>query len=537
MIAQLLTESMLLALAGGALGLLVSQWLAKGLLVAMDAPAGLAFELRMEPMVALYALVLSVATGFSFGLAPALGNANQPGAGAARGGVERRRGAAIAENLVGTQRAGDCAAGGIANAAAGCGSGSAARAAQLWQRSRVRRVGLVSASFRLNMQGYNQARTVQFQENLRQRIAGMPGVTSVAMASAMPLANGMGWFPLAVEGRPDAAGPASPHADYNVISPEFFETIGVRMVRGRGFTANDREGSPPVAMVNLDMARRNWPNEEAIGKRIRLSAATGPYFEVVGVAPDMQDASDPYNSVRPTVYVPYAQGALFLKGVRTDPPAYQMRFLARTSGAPAVLKEAIRQEAHATDSSLRVTVETVEESLEARFGPVKTLSMTPSICRISHRAAWSTRSTPIEPKAKSTAERSRAWRKVLPRPRSRLRALKENDAERPSEKRKTGDDEVRDGETRRRRMLEPGGNRCEDRGDVDGHHDEDGQSPQVIQGLPSLTDALRGFYWLGSSITVTVTPPFSGRRELTYIPSLLRYQKSAPQKGASAPAR
>ena len=87
----------------------------------------------------------------------------------------------------------------------------------------------------------------------------------------------------------------------------------------------------------------------------------------------MQDASSPYNSVRPTVYVPLSQGTLFLKGMRTDPPPYQMEFLARTTGEPAALKAAIRQEAHAADSSLRVKIQTVEESLEARFGPVKTL--------------------------------------------------------------------------------------------------------------------------------------------------------------------
>jgi predicted permease len=234
---------------------------------------------------------------------------------------------------------------------------------------------LIGASFRLNMQGYDQARTAQFQENLRQRISAMPNVTSVALATTTPLSNGMGWFPLVVEGRHTDIGPSSPHADYNVISSGFFETVGARPVRGRTFTADDREGSAPVAMVNQEMARQYWPGEEPIGKRIRLSASAGPYFEVVGVAPDMQDASSPYNSVRPTVYVPYPQGTLFLQGVRTDPPAYQMILLARTAGEPAALKAAIRQEAHATDSSLRVNIQTIEESLEARFGPVKTMAM------------------------------------------------------------------------------------------------------------------------------------------------------------------
>jgi predicted permease len=234
---------------------------------------------------------------------------------------------------------------------------------------------LVGAAFRLNMQGYDQQRTLQFQENLRQRIGGMPNVTSVALAAAMPLSNGVGWFPLATEGAQEVRSPQSPHADYNAISPEFFETVGARVVRGRAFTSSDRESSPLVAIVNQELARRYWPDQEAIGKRVRLSESTGPYFEVIGVAPDMQDASSPYNSVYPIVYIAAAQSALFLKGMRTDPPYYQMQFLARTTGSPAALKAAIRQEAHATDSSLRINVQSIEESMEAQFGPVKTISM------------------------------------------------------------------------------------------------------------------------------------------------------------------
>jgi ABC-type antimicrobial peptide transport system permease subunit len=88
----------------------------------------------------------------------------------------------------------------------------------------------------------------------------------------------------------------------------------------------------------------------------------------------MQEDS-PYNSVRPTVYVPDAQGALFLKATRVDPPSYQMMFLARTAGDVAALKSAIRQEVRARDSALRVTMATVEESQEAQFGPLRTMSI------------------------------------------------------------------------------------------------------------------------------------------------------------------
>src|SRR4029077_5274874 len=101
------------------------------------------------------------------------------------------------------------------------------------------------------------------------------------------------------------------------------------VVRGRAFTTSDHEGGAPVAMVNQDLVRTYWRNEEPIGKRIRLATA-GTFFEVIGVAPDLEDANGPFNTVRPTVYVPYRQGKLFLKGVRTDTPPYQMQFLIRT---------------------------------------------------------------------------------------------------------------------------------------------------------------------------------------------------------------
>jgi predicted permease len=375
LIGQLLTESMLLAFAGGVLGLVFSYWLAKGLMVMMSVP-GLEFDLRMEPLVAFYALILSIATGLSFGLAPALT--------ATRTNLAQ---ALHAEGLSGTVRAQSRKIWSARNALVIVplavslmlllGAGVAVRQVQrrAFHGPAFESSHLIGASFRLNMQGYDRARTLQFQEDLRQRIARMPGVTSVALATAMPLSNSMGWFQLIVEGRPAVGEGAAPHADYNVVSAGFFETVGTAAVRGRGFTADDREGSPPVAMVNQELARQYWPDEEAIGKRLRLAASTGPYFEVVGVAPDLQDASSPYNSVRPTVYAPYTQGTLFLKGVRTDLPAYQMQFVARTAGEPAALKAAIRQEAHATDSALRVNIETVEESLDARFGPVKTVSM------------------------------------------------------------------------------------------------------------------------------------------------------------------
>jgi predicted permease len=363
LICQLLTESMLLALAGGALGILFSHWLAQTIFAEFGAPNG--FELRLDPRVLLYGTALSIATGLSFGLAPALSatktNLAQAfhadglsGATHARRVWSARNGLVIVPLAVSLMLL--------------LGAGMAVRGVQhvylngpAFEASR-----LVAMSTPLNLEGYDEARTREFQDRLRDRISAMPGVRSVTLASNMPLSNGMGSFPL--------ADPPSARVDYNVVSPDFLSTIGVTVVRGRAFTAADREGSQPVAMVNQNLARRFWPNEEPVGKQIRLRAGSTP-FEVVGVAPDMEDPEGVFNTVRPTVYVPDGQGNLFLKGTRTDVPPYQMQLLIRTAGDATSVKSAVRREALALDPSLRVVVETAAEMQESALGPFRMISL------------------------------------------------------------------------------------------------------------------------------------------------------------------
>jgi predicted permease len=372
LISQLLTENMLLAFTGGALGLVFSYWMAKGALLLADATPGLVMAYHADPRVALYGIALSIATGFSFGLAPALT--------ATRTSLAQ---ALHAESMLGTQR--DRRPWAPRNLLVVVpltvslmlllAAGVALRNVQKtnlsgpsFDASRLIGVGL-----RLNAQGYDEAHTRQFQDDLRARISATPGVVSVAMSTAMPLSNQVAWLPFTVEGTSSSRS-SSPHTDYNVVTPEFFATIGVGMVRGRGFTAADREGSEPVVLVNEELARRYWPGEESVGKRIRL-AAGATFFNIVGVAPDMEDATRSINSVRPTVYVPYTQGKLFLGGLRAGPPAYQMQFLVRASGERAGVKTALHQEAFSADPKLRVSIQTVQEALDERLGPMRTISM------------------------------------------------------------------------------------------------------------------------------------------------------------------
>ena len=371
LISQLLTESLLLSLAGGAVGLILSYWFAKSALLLVNASPGLLLAYHADPRVALYGVALSIATGLSFGLAPALAATRTDLAQALHAesmhGTERDRRLWSARNLLVIVPL-------TVSLMLLLGAGVALRNVQKTYLSgpSFDASRLFGVSLRLNTQDYDEARTRQLQDNLRARIAATPGVTSLAMATAMPLSHGVGWFPFVVEGAPPSR-ISTPHTDYNIVSPEFLSTIGLTMVRGRAFTAADRQGSEPVAWVNQELARTYWPGQEAIGKRIRLASGT-TFFTIVGIAPDMADASQGFAAVRPIVYVPFSQGKLLVGGLH-GPPAYQMQFLVRADGERTGVKASLLQEIFSADPALRVSIRTLQESLEDTVGPMRTISL------------------------------------------------------------------------------------------------------------------------------------------------------------------
>jgi predicted permease len=366
LVCQLLTESMLLSIAGGALGLVFSYWLAQALIAGADV------EVRLNYRVVLYVLGLVLATGLSIGLAPALAATKTNLSQALH--AEGLSASRSPSNKIWSARNGLVMAPLTVSLMLLLGAGMSIHLirtiylnAPTFDESR-----LIAMSFHLNLQGYDEMRTRQFQDNLSERATKMPGVASVALASTMPLGNSWGWLPLLTEGSAMLTDESAPYSDYDVVSPEFFQTVGSPVVRGRAFSTADREGGPPVAMVNQELARRYWKDENPIGKRIRLGKTSTTFFEVVGVAPDFEDANSAFSTVRPMVYVPYAQAKVFFNGVKLDGPAYQTQVLVRANGDTAGVKAALRQEALAADASLNVNIQTVEEMTQSRVGPVKT---------------------------------------------------------------------------------------------------------------------------------------------------------------------
>ena len=325
---QLLTESCVLSLAGGAFGLLLA-WAGRQPLVAFAARfTPRAREIALDESVLLFALVVSVATGLVFGLIPVIfsrddvGLALQEGGDRATGGVSRHR---LRSLLIVLQVA--------VSFMLLIGAGLMIRS--LWKLQNVdpgfRMTRVLTARLNLNFSHYkDNASRLAFHERILERAAALPGVASAAFAGTFPLNDGgpsSGRFQL--EGRPPAPESALPQAEFQRISTDYFQTIGLPLVAGRGFIASDRPESPRVCVVSQTLARRFWGAGNAVGKRISVDLGK-TWTEVVGVAGDVRQHSlDAPPSDQ--IYVPLTQYPTLLGAL-----------LLRASGSPRLLERQVR---------------------------------------------------------------------------------------------------------------------------------------------------------------------------------------------------
>jgi predicted permease len=205
--------------------------------------------------------------------------------------------------------------------------------------------------------GYDEARTNTFYRDLESKIRALPGVESVSVASYVPT----GGFPtgaaVLIEGQPVAPGHQASRVLYDCVDPDYFATMGVALLRGRGFTDSDSEFATRVAIINRTMAERFWPREDAIGRRFSMNGERGPFAEVVGVARDGKYqtlAEDPQSYF----YVPLAQNFVSKR-------ALQIRTRVPPESLATPVKEAISS--LAPDLSI-IDLETMKHLLEGALG-------------------------------------------------------------------------------------------------------------------------------------------------------------------------
>jgi predicted permease len=350
LVRQLLTESLLLGITGGAAGLLVSKWLA-GRFSAWRPPFDVPFgaSLAIDARVALFALATALLATLVFGLVPALQAARPdlvPALKNAVSGVRSRR-LHLRDLLVAAQITLSVVL---------------LVAATLMVRSLQRAVhldlgfdpeGAVSVSFDLGLEGYEEERGRVFQQQLLDRVAGLPGVTAAGLVNNMPLRMGSSVDNVSVAGEPiPAPGERVPVVLYSV-SPGYFAAAGTPIRAGRAIDRHDRDDAPPVAVVNEALVRRLFGRGPAIGQRLRLGdPSAGEPIEIVGVVPDGKHQS---LGERPTaaLYSPMAQR---YSGWTT--------LVARTSLPPGRALQAIRAALAALDPTLTsFNVGTLEDQL------------------------------------------------------------------------------------------------------------------------------------------------------------------------------
>jgi predicted permease len=198
-------------------------------------------------------------------------------------------------------------------------------------------------------------------EQIRERLAALPGVQSAAAATNPPLSGWSGRFNFSIEGRKQADSDKELlAANYFPVSADYFHTLNVPLLRGREFRLQDSATAPPVVIVNDTMAHRFWPNEDPLGKRLRIDIANEPPREIVGVVGDVrQNRYD--KEAQSQMYLPHVQQPLATYG-RFAEPRLTMTFVVRSGGDPMRLVPGFRAAVSGVDRSLPISnVKTVEQ--------------------------------------------------------------------------------------------------------------------------------------------------------------------------------
>ena len=357
---QLFGESVVLGLLGGGAGMLVATWAISliGGLIPGDVPGidRLAIDWRVLGV----ALTLSLGAALLFGTAPAW-RASRVDAGevvresslrvAGSRRVGRARGALVAGQLA-------LSLGLVAGAALAAQSfASLARLAPGFDPD-----GVITAKIQLSDRYPDHKSRAAFYGPLLDRLSALPGVDSAALVLLRPLADPIGWdYPFTVEGQSSEAQARNPHANYESVSPSYFSTMRIPLVEGRVFSHADGPDAGQVAVVSASMARRFWPHDSALGKRLKAGPPDSkqPWKTVVGVVGDVRYRE--WTAVRADFYVPYSQWNFA-----------RMDLVVRAQGAdPLAVVPAVRASVRDADPEIALaTVSTMSKAVEeATAGP------------------------------------------------------------------------------------------------------------------------------------------------------------------------
>ena len=355
---QALTESLLFAMVGGALGLAAAVGGVGALRALAPASVPRVDEVSVDPVVLLFATAITLITGVLFGTGPALRAVREDAAeslkeggksssGNARGLGRARRTLAVSE---------------IALALVAL-SGAGLMIRSMWHLQAIDlgfRPDHVLAVRLAPPQRYADGSATALYSRILERIRALPEVEKAAAVEDLPITDGNAMWSMLVDGAPQTTVANAPAAMPQKVTPDYFETMGIGLVRGRTFTDADRADAPPVAVVNETMEKKLWPGKSAVGGTLKLLNEQLPWATVVGVVRDVRSRGF-LNEVPPTMYFSQAQA-----GITAWYVPHHLWVLARTRGEPSAIASTVRAIVHEIEPSTPIaTVQTMDEAVAA----------------------------------------------------------------------------------------------------------------------------------------------------------------------------
>ena len=364
---QLLTESLTLALMGGSAGLLLAVWGVRVLLAISPAAIPRVETVGVDGLVLLFALAISLLTGLAFGMAPAwratavnLSDALKEGKRGSSEGLRRNR---LRGLLVGSEFA-------LAVILL-AGAGLMVRTFLALQNVDAGFDPHGVLSMVVGVAGTEQAaggHPGNFYQEVLRKVGAVPGVQSVSGINHLPLAGDEWGFRFHIEGRPPEPPGKDLVATYRAVFPGYFQTMRIPILRGRDVSDADNLRAPGVVVINDYLARRYWPGEDAIGKRITFDdpAKNPSWLTVVGVTKNTA-RSNWTSPPEEEVFQPYLQNRDYLNA--PSPPFAYLTLVVRTDLAPATLAPAIRGAIHSLDANIPLSeIQTMDHVIAEATG-------------------------------------------------------------------------------------------------------------------------------------------------------------------------
>jgi len=353
LVRQMLSESLALASAGGALGLLIAFWSMSLLRILLPADLPRGEDIRIDAGVIAFALAISVLTGLLFGVFPAWRAVRLPvndalkaasrSATSGQGALRAQAALVVSEVCISLMLV----------------SGAGLLASSYWKLRSINpgfsadHVLAANVSFTTPTRDSGFNRLSPMFNQIVEQLRALPGVESAALTRGLPLDDPGPDGHFNLENRPQDSGKAD--AEFRVISPGFLNTMRIPLLRGRDLNDQDTAKSPPVVLINSEMARIYWPNENPIGRRIWFDSFTPKeqWLTIVGIVGDVRESAV-WRPVAPTAYISHTQ--MLVPQVLLDE-----NLVVRTSGNPSAVAAAVRERIHAADGEAAIKFEEMTE--------------------------------------------------------------------------------------------------------------------------------------------------------------------------------